>query len=286
MRKPMSVRRGLQLLGWSCGIFFFVWAYVDPRFRDAEGLLAGTFCLLIAVGVALMILGCAVTGPFRKTAFWFGLALVGQAVALQMIDAGQLIHYQHYIPLNRLLTETHPALMIYLAMQAVLVMAGIRARWPHIQAWIGRVFKPWQLFGVGLIFLLSSATVSRDIPMYIAELFFATFVQAVNLGNIVLMVWTLPAEALPALKKRFASLFGQPGRGDVGESSGADGFAVLAALWVTVLAAVLGLISYQQHPHIPDEVGYLYHARYFAEWHAHNAHPAGPGGIRRRPHAL
>jgi hypothetical protein len=53
--------------------------------------------------------------------------------------------------------------------------------------------------------------------------------------------------------------------GDAEEPRGVDGLAVLAALWVTVLAAVLSLTAYQRHPHVADEVGYLYHARYFAE---------------------
>ncbi len=219
-----------------------------------------------------MVLGCAVTGRLKRFAFWFALALVGQAVALQMIEAGPLIHYQHYKPFDRLLTGTHPLLLIYLAVQSTLVAAGLRTRWPSIRAWTGRSFNVWQLLGVGLVFFLSSATVSREVWVYVAELFFAAFVQTVNLGNIVLMVWALPEEALGSLTRRLERLFGRLGKepdlsfpkGDVGESGGVDRFAVVAAIWVTVLSAVLSVYSYERHPHIPDEVVYLYHARYFA----------------------
>src|SRR3989304_6823212 len=187
----MRLSRARQLLLWSFGISFFAWAYSDSRFRDAEGFLDGGFCLVIAVGVALIILGCAVVGRLKRFAFWFALAFGGQAVALQMIEAGPLIRYQHYKSFDRLLTETHPLLPIYLVVQTALVVVGFRTRWPNIRAWIGRTFKVWQLLGVGLVFFLSSATVSREIPVYVAELCFAAFVQIVNLGTIALMVWAL-----------------------------------------------------------------------------------------------
>jgi hypothetical protein len=44
-----------------------------------------------------------------------------------------------------------------------------------------------------------------------------------------------------------------------------DRFALFAAIFATFAAALLGLISYQWHPHVPDELSYLLHARYLAE---------------------
>ena len=255
----------LQLFYWSLGILSFVRAFLDPRFRDAEGFLNGGFCLSVSIGLAFIILGFTVTTRWRRSAFWFSLALVGQAVALQLIEAGPYVRYQHYKPFGRLLIETHPLLLIYLAVQTVLVAAGLRILWPNILAWIGRTFKTWQLIGVGMVFFLSSATVSREIPVYVAELFFATFIQGMNLGNIVLIVWALPEEVLVTLRKRFDNFGGWIGEEHIKEPRGIDRFSVLAAGWVTVLAILLCFFSYERHPHIPDEVGYLYHARYFAE---------------------
>lgn len=251
--------RVLRLLIWSLAMACFVWAWSGPQFRDAEGFLTGKFCLPIATGMALMTLGWAVMGQWQNAAFWFALALVGQAVSLQMIDAGQVIRYQHYKPFNRLV-EIHPLLLLYLVVQTALVVAGLIRHWSNVRAWINRTFKMWQLLGVGLIFILSSATVSREIPVYIAELPFAAFVQAVNLVNILLVALALPEEALASLRRKFETWFGQQTVGN-----GIDRFAVLAALWVTLLAAVLSFYSYERHPHVPDEVGYLYNARYFAD---------------------
>ena len=228
----------------------------------------------MAAGVALIVLAYALSSNLKKSAFWFALALIGQAVALQMIEAGPLLRYQHYKPLNRLLTETHPLLLIFLALQTVLVVAGLRERWQGIRAWLRGNFNGWQLSGISLGFVLTSATVSHDVFTYGSEMIFAAFVQAVNLATIMLMVWAIPQEKVAWLAQMFKRLFGQPGvenqewelekrKSKVANSL--DLFVILAALWVGVLAAGFSWFVYQSHPHIEDEVIYLYHARYFAE---------------------
>jgi hypothetical protein len=90
----MILSRLPQLWIGAVGISLFVWAYVDPRFRDSEGFLEGNFCLPLAVGVALLLIACTRAGQLKRFAFWFALALVGQAATLQIIDAGPLVHYQ------------------------------------------------------------------------------------------------------------------------------------------------------------------------------------------------
>ena len=260
-----SIRnRFLQFIFSIIGISFFVWAYSDIRFRDAEGFLEGGFCLLFSIGIALIIFGLGIGGRFRKSTSWFALALVGQAVALQMIEAGTHVRYQHYRSFYSLLTEIHPVLLIYFAVQTALVLAGLRTRWRAIQSWLGRNFRVWQLVGIGLVFFLSSATVSKDISKYITELIFASFVQAVNLGNIVLMAWAIPEGVLVSWKQRLGRFFSEPTKKNSGESASMDRFVIMAALSVTVLAIILSLFIYQRHPHVPDEVMYLYQARYLA----------------------
>ena len=209
-KKNLIWLRFVQLLIVAGGVAFIMWAFFGSQFRDSEGFVKGTFCLPVSVGVALMTLGCTIAGQWKQAAFWFALALVGQAVSLQMIDAGPLIHYQHYKSLDQLLTGTGPLLLLLLGIQVAFVTAGVGKRWPSISTWIGSTFKTWQLLGVGLIFVLSSAALSRDLSGYLAELFIATLVQVVNLGNILLMVWAVPQEALGGIKRGFERLFGQP----------------------------------------------------------------------------
>jgi 4-amino-4-deoxy-L-arabinose transferase-like glycosyltransferase len=287
----------LQLLYWGSGISLLLWSWFDPQFRDTEGFLKANFCLPMTAGVALLVIAWAGNGRLKNFALWFALALVGQAVALQMIEAGPLLHYQHYKPFGRLVSGTDLLLLVFFLAQATFVAAGVTSHWPGIRAWMGRTFKIWQVLGVSVIIFATSATVSRDTGFYLAELVFAVFVQAVNLGNIVLMAWALPDEALLRLKPRFERWFGQPVNddpeseiqnprpeienrasvilnpkpvqseveGSVIRNSSVDRFAVLGSVWVTALAATLSLFVYQNHPHIEDEVIYLYHARYLAQ---------------------
>lgn len=253
--------RLLQLVCWITAAAFFAWAHADLRFRDAEGFLRGGYCLPVAAGAALIFLGYAASKPWKKTAAWLALATVGQAVALQTIDAGQLIRYQHYRPLPRLL-ETAPWLLVLLVIQTALVLAGLRTHWPSIRAWLGRNFKVWQIAGIVIVFFVTSATVSRDVRVYLMELPFAAFAQAVNLANVALAAFALPDDVVTRLKLRIEGFFGGEGKE---ETRGVDRFALLAAVWVTSAAALLSYFSYERHPHIPDEVVYLYHARYLAE---------------------
>ena len=55
-----------------------------------------------------------------------------------------------------------------------------------------------------------------------------------------------------------------------------DRFAIVAAIWIFGLAALLSYFVYQRHPHVPDEVIYLYHARYFADGRLTVPAPAVP----------
>src|SRR5262245_8639454 len=110
---------GARFFCWLLAIGCVAWAQMDPRFRNAEGYLRGEYCLPMAMGVALFLLGCSVSREWRRFAAWLALALVGQAVALQMIDAGQAIRYQHYRPLPRLLesSTSGPWLLAFLGAQ-------------------------------------------------------------------------------------------------------------------------------------------------------------------------
>lgn len=187
----------------------------------------------------------------KQALFWFAFALIGQISALRLIDAGTRLHYQHYRLPDQLVTD-RPIELILIGIQTVLVLASLRGKWPSLFRWVRRL-KIWQLAAVGAAFFLTSATVSENVRFYAFELVFAAFLQTVNLATIVLFAWSLPAGSLPALARRLDQLLDS------------RRFVIAAAIWVTAVAALLSYFSYQRHPHIPDEVVYLYHARYLAE---------------------
>ncbi|MDR4496971.1 MAG: glycosyltransferase family 39 protein [Candidatus Scalindua sp.] len=252
----------MQIVFLSLGATSFAWAFIDQRFRDTEGFLDGGFCLPVSIGISLIIYGCAISGRLKRAAFWFALAIVGQAVSLQLIDAGPFVRYQHYKSFHNILTETNPILLFFLSAQTILVMMGFRVIWSNIKAWFTSNFKKWQILGIGLIFILFSATVSREKSAYFAELPFAAFIQTINLGTIILMMWHFPDGTLVSLRRKLDNLL-MRSEND-GDSFCIDRFVIIAALWVTSLAVILSIFSYERHPHIADEVGYLLHAKYFA----------------------
>ena len=262
--KTVVVQRVLRLFLWASAGSCLAWTCLSPRFRDGEGFLRGEICLPIAASVALALLAYSLNKPYTKAVFWFALALVGQAVALQMIEAGQLIRYQHYRSLERLLTETNPLLVGYLAVQSFLVVVGISQSYSRVRPWTTGNFKIWKLVAIGAGFLLSSVALSRDARAYLLELPLAALVQMVNLANIVLAVLALPRETLSSLNHKFEKLL-HPSESQIAPGSRRiDRFSLLAAAWVLGLAAVLSFLVYERHPHLQDEVMFLYQARYLA----------------------
>ena len=220
------------------------------------------FCLGLSAGVALLILAAGAGRRWARAARWLSLALVGQAVALQLIDAGNRIHYQHYAIAANAQTA---ALLSFLALQTAAVVTGLWKRFAAMGRWAWSRFPRWQLAAILLVFVCSSAALSRQLSFFVAELLFAAFVQAVGLANIVLVAQAIPQEELGWLRQRIEQWFGPPGEPHVAEPGRIDRFAVVAAVWVTVAASCLSLFVYERHPHIADEVVYLYNARYFAQ---------------------
>jgi hypothetical protein len=264
-RPPTSTRVWApRLTFFLCGTASLAWALTASRFRDAEGVLDGNFVLPLALGGAFLVLAGTTSGSLRAFGRWFALALVGQAVALQLIDAGPRLHYQHYRALQDLTPAGLPLLAFLLA-QAALVGLGLRRRGRRLFAWLEHNLGRWRLAALALVFVLSSAALSQQVTTYVADLIFAAFVQIVNLANLVLLASALPEERLQRLRRGVERWIQGSAAPRHAPSPGGDTFVLAAAGAVVVLAALLTLVSYERHPHVPDEVAYLFQARYMAE---------------------
>jgi 4-amino-4-deoxy-L-arabinose transferase-like glycosyltransferase len=208
---------------------------------------------------------------------WCALFLAGQVATLLLIEAGPLVRYQHYPPLRRLLSDSPPAALAVFGLQALAVVLGLVHARPTLMALLRRA-RGWTVLGVGVVFVLTSATLSRSIPDYAGELLFASLVQLVHLGNLLLILGHLPDAWLGRLEDRAGRILGPRG-GDPAETNHLDRFAWIPALWVTGVALVLTMGAYQMHPHVPDEVAYLLPARYFAEGRISLPLPAVPAAF-------
>jgi hypothetical protein len=256
---PAAVLRGACT---PSGVLSILWSLFAGGYRDAEGFLQSQACLPLVAGMALLWIAGSLGRPWRRAGLWLGLAFVGHAAALQLILAGPSIHYQHYADPSRLLSGANAVPAVVLAFQLVAVsLAVVRAR-QSLAAWLRKNFRVWQLALIGLLLWSSSSAPSRDISFYVYELSLASILALVNLANVVLVVVSLPASTRRAIHQRIESML--RAKGKTASTPAMDPFPLIAALWVVVVAAILAVVSYERHPHVPDEVTYLYHARYFA----------------------
>lgn len=193
---------------------------------------------------------------------WAGLAVLGQAAAVSLIVAGQSVGYQHYIPLSQM--TTRPAGIGMLAVQALVVAWGLRHSAAPLLARARRVLPGWRLPALVILMGMSAATVGRDIPRYLGETLFSLLVQALSLCTIVLAVRAIPADAAAGIRRAIDRTLGAeiPFGDDVRPRL--DAFAWVVAAVVTLATAILCVAVYQRHPHLQDEVVYLFQARTFA----------------------
>jgi hypothetical protein len=254
------------------GILLLVLACFAKPFRNLEGDLTSLVCLPVAIGLACLFLVWSAGRSYGSFNLWFVLGLVGQAVTLQIIDAGNRLHYQHYLNLAEVV-KNQPWLFLWLIGQAVFVALGIYNRKESLGSFIRKHFRTWQLIGILLGLILTSTALSRSFVQYAAELAFASFLLLLQGLTLILIAWTLPQELITVLHdKLFPILYQRSLRkwqwkvfSHQFSTKRTDPYPLLGMLWIFILTAFLSYFVYQRHPHIQDEVIYLYQARYMAE---------------------
>src|SRR5215471_17863815 len=132
---------------------------------------------------------------------WLILALAGEVAALKMIDAGPLIHYQHY---RLSLTPLWAAAV--LALQFVFVVSGVVQRRAAILNGLRSLGRPWRIVAAAALSLCVAAALSRDQKFFLLEWSLAALIQLVNAGNILLVVWDFPSSGLQSFERCFDQL--------------------------------------------------------------------------------
>lgn len=198
---------------------------------------------------------------WKSFAGWFGLALAGQAASLQMIDAGRLIHFQHYRSVPELFGNDILALSIF-GFQVVCVGVSISSRLPAIREWLSARFSRWQLILVAIVLVFSGSAVTPDVSIYSTSLVIGTLVQLVNIANIILLACAVPKASLFRLREKVETFLG--GEIEIQGSRRLDRFSCVAAVWIVLLTGALSYFVYQAHPHVPDETQYIFQANYLA----------------------
>ncbi len=190
------------------------------------------------------------------------LALVAQMSQLALTHAGNLLGYQHFLPLQGTSVVHYAARAVLLAQVLVVVYCAFSRR-RDIAQFLRALLPGWRLPVAAAAFALSSATLARVPADYVLELVLASLVQLAQLATIAFAVAALPAARASAIARVFDRALG--GASDAIEPGTFDRFVILAALWTVAVSYLLAVVSYQRQPHVPDEVVYLMHARYFAQ---------------------
>lgn len=205
--------------------------------------------LTAAVLVALLLQ----RGEGARTGRWLALLAAGTAAMLQLTAAGPLIRYQHFLPLAGGWTPTQAAALAVLGLQAVLVVGWLARRGTGLLDWARARWAGGRLALLGLALVGMSATLSASPRVFGQELLLAGLAQLLQLVTLGLALEALPA----AWAARAAAWFD-------GADAGHDPIPLLMAAFSVVLTALLALLVYERHPHIPDEAAYLLQARTFA----------------------
>ncbi len=92
----------------------------------------------------------------------------------------------------------------------------------------------------------------------------AAVIQLSALVTVVMAVMSLPIPTLKSFWRRSSDLLGPVLPASGAAPGSPDRFALVPAITVAIVAAILSIVSYERHPHIPDEVAYLLNAKYFA----------------------
>lgn len=186
---------------------------------------------------------------------WLAVLALGRWITLSLTEAGRFVGYQHLAdPLG-----SSAGLGVrwgLLALYGAVVLAGALRHRSDLAA-KASALSLGQWVVVALLSVLLGATVSREVGVFLRELMTAAPILALQLLNLGLVLATATPQAVP----QWVTGLLEP---DEGAPRLWDRFALGWAAFVALLALGLGLGVYQAHPHVPDELGYLFHARYFA----------------------
>lgn len=189
---------------------------------------------------------------------WASLVVIGQASSLALIKAGPLVGYQHYVTIAEALRDRSLPLAVATIVVGLALLALVRQR-RAVSSWLRARSRTWQVICAIVVGCLLAAAPSADAESWASELVLAAGLQLASLVCVLFAVAQLPGDWAARVDRWIARQLELPAA-----RPRLDRFAWTLAAFVTIVAGVLCLTSYQAIPHIPDEIAYLIQARYFA----------------------
>jgi hypothetical protein len=201
---------------------------------------------------------------WRSAAGWFALAVAGQACSLQLIEAGSNIRLQLFYGWQDLLQTWRMVFLFALLGQTVIVMLGARRLWLPARTYLPRLATwPWWLLFVALnlygivkvvptvVQALVEGGSARQAAVQSTKVALGLWIAAVGLLNVALAAAAVPSDFLHRALVRW-------------QQAQRRWLPWAAAAWVVGVSSLLAWVALDAMPHVPDEVAYLYHAKYLA----------------------
>jgi hypothetical protein len=221
-----------------------------------------------AVVVLAVILFLAWGKCCREAAGWIALLLAGQACALQLVWAGPNIRLQMFRGWGELLRGPRAVFLTAVLVQAGIVLWGMRRYWPAVRAHARHIASWPQVVLVLLLVVYSATTIAPEWAQSLAAgnwrglaVRSASHGTKVALGLLIALTgWLnliLAAATLPA--RRWERVIGW------WRGSERRWLPWAAAIWVVLVSSFLAWIVLERAPHVPDEVCYVFQAKYLAE---------------------
>jgi Dolichyl-phosphate-mannose-protein mannosyltransferase len=216
------------------------------------------------VAVSLVLWIVLRTSRWKTAAGWILLALAGQACSLQLIWAGPQVRLQSLYGWGSLLGSAQGIFFLALLIQAGFVLWGARKLWPAIRSHLSRLITWPQVL---ILLLLEAFAASTFHPEVARSLVYGGFLRVallestkVVLGlailgvgalNLVLAVGAIPSDFWEGIVSRW-------------RASDRRRLVWWCALWVVVVSSLLAWLALDRMPHVPDELGYIFEAKYFS----------------------
>jgi hypothetical protein len=222
-----------------------------------------TWTLLVVLVAALLALVLRARG-WGEAAGWLALALAGQAVALQLVEAGAIVRLQMFYSWSVLLHSWRHIFLVALGAQTVLVAWGVWRWWKRDAEARARLSKLLTVpQAVVLLFLaaygstslapqlfraLTEGVLARHAAVQGSKVALGMIILVTGTANLLLVAVHLPKSAWGKIVERW-------------QGRHSARLPWLAALWVVVVSSLLCIFVLDAMPHVEDEVTYFFHGK-------------------------
>lgn len=261
------------VIGTVAAVLVLAVALGTSAFRNDQGEVSALIVLPIGVAVAMVGFSLLARLAPRSTG-WIVLTILAWSAVLVLVDAPPRVAYQHL----RLPPAGAFDLIAWtiLGIQLVAILSAGREHIRAITGWCRASGGPLALLLAILCLLLPAAVPSADVRFYAVEILLSAAFQLMSIVTIVAAIRDAPPSLwghASTLLNRVLGPAGAPGPHRI------DGWVLRLASSVVVIAGALAWFVYEAHPHVPDEVIYLLHARYLADGMLAMPLPPVPAGF-------